>query len=292
MTDVRVLWDGAALLGEGPVWDARDGALWFVDIKQRHVHRVDPATGESRRWSAPAQIGWVLPADGGGFVAGLQTGLHHFDPEAETFRHLAHVEPGHPGNRLNDATVGPGGRIWFGSMDDGESAATGRFYRWDGRSVEETGIAAVPITNGPAMSPDGSTLYHVDTAGGLIHAAALAPDGSVQGSRPFARIAPEDGHPDGVTADSAGNVWAGIWGGHCARCYRPDGSLLRQVDLPAANITKIALGGKDGRTAFATSARIGLDEAALADQPHAGALFAFDVETPGQPLPLALADQG
>ena len=81
----------------------------------------------------------------------------------------------------------------------------------------------------------------------------------------------------------------GIWGGYCARCYRPDGSLLRQVDLPAANITKVALGGADGRTAFVTSARIGLDDAALADQPHAGAVFSFDVDIAGKPLPLARA---
>lgn len=289
MTDVRVLWDGRALLGEGPVWDAREGALWFVDIKRRHVHRVDPVAAAHWQWTAPAQIGWILPAVGGGFITGLQTGLHHFAPTQGSFRHLADVEPHLPGNRLNDATTGPDGRIWFGSMDDSESAASGRFYRWDGCDVQDTGIAAVPITNGPALSPDGSILYHVDTAGGLIHAASLGADGRVESVRPFAAVAPEEGHPDGLTTDSAGNVWVGIWGGYCARCYRPDGSLLRQVDLPAANITKVALGGPDGRTAFVTSARIGLDDAALADQPHAGAVFSFDVDIAGKPLPLARA---
>ncbi|WP_420606608.1 SMP-30/gluconolactonase/LRE family protein [Novosphingopyxis sp.] len=283
----RIVWDGGALLGEGPVWDGRDDSLWFVDIKGRHVHRVDPESGASRSWLAPAQIGWVVPAVGGGFVAGLQTGLHRFDPDEDDFQHLADVEPDLSGNRLNDATVDPDGMIWFGSMDDGERAVTGRIYRWDGNSVQASAIPAVPITNGPAIAPDGATLYHVDTLGGVIHAAALIAGSDTGGTREFVRIAPEDGYPDGVTTDSAGNVWVGLWGGHCARCYAPDGTLLRQVELPAANITKIALGGKDGRTAFATSARIGLDEAALAAQPHAGAVFAFDVDVPGRHLPLA-----
>ena len=70
--------------------------------------------------------------------------------------------------------------------------------------------------------------------------------------RDFVRIDPADGHPDGVTVDAAGNVWVGIWGGFCVRCYGPNGALLRQVDLPAENVTKVALGGPELKTAFVT----------------------------------------
>ncbi len=285
MTEVRTLWRGAATLGEGPAWDPLLGVLWFVDIKQQRVHRYDPTSGEVTSWAAPAQVGWVLPSVGGTLVAGLQTGLARFDPETGEFTPLAEVEPDLPGNRLNDATVAADGSVYFGSMDDGESAITGRVHRWDGKRVTTTDIAPVAITNGPGISPDGTTLYHVDTLGGVIHAVELHGDGSVGAARTFVTIDPADGHPDGVTVDSAGNVWVGLWGGWCARCYAPDGSLVQEVKLPAANVTKIALGGADLKTAFATTARKGLDEAALADQPDAGGLFAFDVAVPGQPLP-------
>ena len=60
------------------------------------------------------------------------------------------------------------------------------------------------------------------------------------------------------------------------RRYDPAGQLMGTVRLPASNITKIAFGGSDLRTAYATSARKGLDAAALAEQPEAGNLFAFD----------------
>ena len=50
-----------ATLGEGPVWVARDAALWFVDIKAHRVHRYDPALDVGRSWAAPGQVGWILP---------------------------------------------------------------------------------------------------------------------------------------------------------------------------------------------------------------------------------------
>jgi sugar lactone lactonase YvrE len=285
--EVRNVWAGGARLGEGPVWDPRTGALWFVDIKQQLVHRFDPGSGKVASWPAPAQVGWILPSDDGRFVVGLQKGLARFDPASGAFEPLAEVEPDLPGNRLNDATVGPDGVIWFGSMDDGEQAPTGRVHRFDGSAVSDVDIPAVTITNGPAISPDGRTLFHVDTLGRVIYALDVAADGAVGKPRAFVQIDPADGHPDGVSVDSAGNVWLGLWGGWRARCYAPDGALLREVRFPVANITKIALGGPDLKTAFATTASVGLSDAARAEQPLAGGLFAFDVDVPGRPLPLA-----
>ena len=70
--EVTTLWRGGALLGEGPAWDPARGVLWFTDIKRRRVHRYDPASGAVTQWDAPAQVGWVLPADDGALIAGLQ----------------------------------------------------------------------------------------------------------------------------------------------------------------------------------------------------------------------------
>ena len=285
MTNVRNLWRGEAMLGEGPVWDARRACLWFVDIKQRRVHRLDPATGAVEAWDAPAQIGWVLPADNGLLLAGLQGGLAWFDPDTGAFDHHAAPDPHPAHNRLNDATVAPDGAVWFGSMDDEQVRPTGRVFRFNGRMIVDSGIAPVTITNGPAISPDGRLLYHVDTVGGVIHAVPIDAEQKAGAARAFARIDPADGHPDGVTCDARGNIWVGLWGGWRARLYAPDATILREVRLPAANVTKVALGGPDLATAYVTTARIGLDEAALAEQPEAGSLFAFAVDVPGFALP-------
>jgi len=186
-----------------------------------------------------------------------------------------------PSNRLNDATAAADGSIIFGSMDDAETARSGRFYRWDGRNADPLAIEPVCITNGPALSPDQRILYHVDTVGGTIHVSDLDETYRVISTRTFATIDPADGHPDGCITDSAGNVWIGLWGGWRARLYSPEGEILREVRLPVSNVTKIALGGPDLTTAYVTTARAGLDGAALAAQPQAGNLFSFEVDVPG-----------
>jgi xylono-1,5-lactonase len=276
-------WNVQAELGEGPVWV--DGALWFTDIKRRRIHRYEPATGGRRSWEAPEQVGFVLPARGGGFVAGLMSGLHRFDEETGRFTLIVEIEPERPGNRLNDGTVDPAGRLWFGTMDNGESAKTGAFYRFEGGTLAGTGLEGIAITNGPALSPDGRILYFVDTRAGTIDAADVAEDGSLGPSRPFARIDPADGFPDGPTVDAEGCVWISLYAGWEARRFSPGGELVGRIRFPVANITKIAFGGDDLRTAYATTARQLLTPKELERQPEAGDLFEFRVDVPGLPCP-------
>jgi xylono-1,5-lactonase len=280
------VWDVGAELGEGPVWVARDRALWFTDIKRRKVHRYDPVSRGKRSWDAPEEIGFVLPAKGGGFVAGLQSGLHRFDEQNGRFAPLAEVEPHRPTNRLNDGVVDPSGRLWFGTMDNGEREKSGAFYRFDGAALSETGLSSIPITNGPALSPDGRILYWVDTLAGTIAACDVADDASLGPSRPFIRIDPKEGYPDGPTIDSEGCVWISLYAGWEARRYSPDGELVGRVRFPVANITKIAFGGDDLRTAYATTARQFLKPEELEQQPGAGDLFEFRVDVAGIACPL------
>ena len=277
------VWDVGAQLGEGPVWV--EGALWFTDIKSRKIHRYDPATGARRSWDSPEQVGFVLPALGGGFVAGLMSGLHRFDPASGGFTLIAEIEPELPNNRLNDGVVDPAGRLWFGTMDNGETQTSGAFYRFERGAVVRTGLEGIAITNGPALSPDGRILYFVDTRAGTIDAADVREDGSLGPSRPFARIDPADGHPDGPTVDSEGCVWIALYAGWEAWRFSPAGERLARVRFPVANITKLAFGGDDLRTAYATTARQLLTPEALAGQPQAGDLFEFRVEVPGLPCP-------
>ena len=280
------VWGLAAELGEGPVWVERDRALWFVDIKKQQIHRYDPASGARRSWDAPEQVGFILPAECGGFVAGLQSGLYHFDENSGAFELIVRVDEDIPTNRLNDGVVDPKGRLWFGTMDNKERDKSGAFYCFSDGRLTRTAIDNIAITNGPAVSPDGRILYVVDTLKGTIEAVGIGDDGTLSERRPFARIDPRDGHPDGPTIDSEGCVWISLYAGWEAWRYSPAGELLERVKFPVANITKIAFGGDDLRTAFATTARQMLSPDVIATQPQIGDLFEFDVDVPGLPCPL------
>jgi sugar lactone lactonase YvrE len=268
-----------AMLGEGPVWI--DGALWFVDIKAPCIYRL--RDGKLDRWAAPSPVGWVMPVAGGGMLAGLKTGIARFDPADGSFVEPIEVEPGVPDNRLNDAVVGPDGTLWFGSMDDTEEHASGHFYRMSAGRVADTGLPPAIVTNGPAISPDGRTLYVTDTFAGTIHQAAINDDGSLGTARPFVTIDTKLGYPDGPTVDAEGCVWTGLFGGWSAQRYDPQGKLIGAVEFPVANITKIAFGGPDLRIGYATTAKWALDPAALDAQPMAGDVFMFDAGVAGVP---------
>ncbi|MBC2650460.1 SMP-30/gluconolactonase/LRE family protein [Novosphingobium aerophilum] len=287
-TAERVLAAGCTL-GEGPVWDQARACLWFTDIKQHKVHRFDPAGGQHRSYALPGQVGWVVPLDDGGVLAGLPDGLHRLDPMTGVSTHLLAV-PGEPdGNRLNDACVDSGGAVHFGSMDDAETGSSGRFYRAHGGTIVPAGPAGICITNGPAVSPDGRRIYYTDTLARTIAVAELDATGRPGPARLFVDVATDfpDAYPDGPVCDAAGCLWTGLWNGWAVARYSPEGRLLETVALPVANVTKLAFGGPDLSRAYVTTARKGLDAAALAAQPMAGDLFAFSVAVPGVAQPAA-----
>ena len=62
------------------------------------------------------------------------------------------------------------------------------------------------------------------------------------------------------------------------RRYSPAGECIGKLELPVSKPTSCAFGGPSLDRLYITSASIGLDEAALAAQPHAGGLF---MATPG-----------
>ena len=277
--------EAAAELGEGPVWDPRDKALWFVDIKTDKVHRYDPAKREHRTWGSPEHVCFLFPGSSGGFVAGLTSGLFKFDPASGAFERIATVEQDKPHNRLNDGAVDPHGRLWFGTIDDEEKEKSGAFYRFAGGKVTATGIGDMVVTNGPAVSPDGQILYLVDTFDRRIDQAEIRDDGSLGERRPFVTIEQGAGFPDGPTVDAEGCVWVGLYSGWQAQRFSPDGKLIGSVRFPTANITKLAFGGDDLRTVFATSARQGLSDREKEDQPLAGHLFQFQCDVAGIECP-------
>ncbi|AQU89094.1 gluconolaconase [Komagataeibacter nataicola] len=277
------VWDIKAQLGEGPVWSTREQVLYFVDIVGQTIHRLDPASGARTSWQAPARPGFVVPASDGTLVCGLKDGLYRLDPRTGAFDRMLAVEPEHPGNRINDGCVDSKGRLWFGTMDDGEGTPSGALYsvtrQAHGFNILRHDEGYV-VTNGPGISPDGTRLYHNHSPAGLIYVFDLAADGSLSNRRIFARV--KDGYPDGVVVDSMGTLWVGVWNGGRIERFHPDGTRLEPIAMPALNVTKVAFGGADLRTLYVTTARKNTPDDMLARYPQAGSLFSLRVDVPGQ----------
>jgi sugar lactone lactonase YvrE len=275
------IWSLGATLGEGPVWHAEDKAVYFVDIKQRAVHRCAEDGGRRQSWTLDDEVGFALPIRGGDFVCGLPGRLSRFSFETGALTTMRELESDLPGNRMNDGHVDRHGCLWFGSMDNAEAAHSGSLYRYseDGELLSKD--SGYVITNGPCTSPDGHTFYHTDTLEKTLYAYDLDDKGNLSNKRVFIRTAGE-GYPDGTAVDADGALWVAMFGGARIDRYAASGELLDSIPMPCSNITKVAFGGADLRTVFVTTARKGLNTEELSRQPLAGGLFSFRVATPGQ----------
>jgi D-xylonolactonase len=271
MGEVQCIADVHAVLGEGPVWVTRESALYWLDIKGRKIFRLDN-DGRLTEWPTPLRIGSLAPRKSGGFIAGTEDGIAIVDPAADRFEIIATPEEQLPDNRFNDGKVDRRGRFWAGTMDDSERAATGTLY-----CVTPAGWEAIDsqykVTNGPAFSPSGEIMYHSDSARQVTYAFDLDADGQVANRRTFLQFGPGDGYPDGMTVDDEGCLWIAFWEGWCVRRFSPAGEWIETVKMPVQRPTSCAFGGPDLDRLYVTSARIDLDESALAMQPNAGGLF-------------------
>jgi sugar lactone lactonase YvrE len=216
-------------------------------------------------------------------VAALQDGFYALPEEGE-LELIAAVEADDPTTRFNDGEIDPQGRFWAGTMGWHAEPEAGSLYRLDPDGTVTTMLSGVTISNGLGWSPDGGTMYYVDTPTMRIDAFDFDPaSGDIADRREFVTIREGGGRPDGLTIDSEGAIWVATWPGYGVHRYLPDGTLDAIIPLPVSNVSSIELGGPDLRDAFITTAWELLTEEQHAAQPLAGSLFHTRVEVPGQP---------
>ena len=267
------------LLSEGPRWDAEREELLWVDIIGSRLHRARVGTERLLHEVDSLQfdrfVGAAAPVAGGGYVLAAATGFLLVASSGDVHE-LAQPEAGRSDVRMNDGACDPQGRFWAGTMAFDESPGAGVLYRLelDGRCTPV--LEGLTISNGIGWSPDGAEMYLSDSGTRTIDRFDFAADtGDISGRRTIVAIPPGIA-PDGLTVDVRGNIWVALYDGGALRCYSPNGSLLATLPMPVDRPTSCAFGGPDWGTLFVTTAREGLDAAALARQPDAGRVFRID----------------
>jgi sugar lactone lactonase YvrE len=272
------------ILGEGPCWDEQSGRLYWLDIFGRRLEWLRPADGATGLWELDRRASTMAPRRDGTLLLATEHGFAVFDPKTGVLDPRHDPEPHLPGNRANDGHADAQGRFWVGTMDDSEKAETGSVYRLDPDWTCTRVIEGLAIPNTLVTSPDGRTLYVADSKPGVIWAYDLDPDSGALGARRlFVDARGEKSAPDGSAVDEEGCLWNARWGGWRVVRHRPDGSVDRIVSMPVSRPTSCAFGGPGLKTLYVTSARVGLSEEALEEQPLAGSLFAFEPGVAGWP---------
>jgi sugar lactone lactonase YvrE len=272
--------DAGCALAESPVWLADEAVLAFVDIPGRRLHRFDPATRVHRALAVDEDIGCVAPALGGGYIAGLRSGLWLLDAAGAKRRLLAANPEDVATSRFNDGKVDPRGRYLAGTVDEPKAGGRAGLYRLDRRGLARLADGLL-TSNGLAISPDGRTLYHSDTPRFVVWRYDYDPEtGAAENRRVFVQLEPvggDRGRPDGAAVDAEGGYWTALYEGGRIHRYDPDGRLMASHPLPARKPTMPAFAGPGLTTLFVTTAA----DAGV----EGGGLYALDAGVAGLAIP-------
>lgn len=287
MSDVICEWENDAMLGEGPVWVARENAVYWLDIIHQRVHRLNLSTKAKSSWQFDEQITSLAPRQSGGFVGTVRDGFAFINVESGEITPILLPESHLPGNRFNDGKLDSNGCFYAGSMDESEKAASGKLYRLNPDLSLHTLDDDYIITNGPAFSPDGTTLYHNDTIKRCIYAYDVNSDNSLTNKRILVQFDEESqGSPDGLTVDAEGCLWQASFAGFRLTRFSPAGEVMEVVKMPVKNITSCTFAGDKLDTLYITTARLFLTQDDIARYPLSGSLFSYQPGVSGLPTPV------
>ena len=286
--------DARAGLGEGPVWDPVTSRLIWLDLVDWWnnadsatgvVHLHDPSGGGDGSIDVPGGLGSVALRSNGTLIVAAGDGFGALDLQSGEFDLSLPMGLEDGGMRFNDGGCDPQGRFWAGSTERAnEFNWLGVLHRIDADWHVEEMLTGVGGANGVGWSPDGETMYYVDTPTRKIDSFRFDGDtGSIADRQTHAEIPDGYGVPDGLAVDAEGGVWVAVWGSSRVLRYVPDGSLDAEVVLPVSQPTSCVFGGDDLETLYITTAWAALSDEQMAAEPHAGGVFAVDVGVPGRP---------
>jgi sugar lactone lactonase YvrE len=270
-------------LGEGPTWDAAAGVLWWVDSEAGAVFH-GTLDGDcltvAGRLDVGERVGSVAPAADGGLLVAGERQVHVLDPAGSRVDSIRVIDDAVQ-SRLNDSACDPRGRFLAGSIRlDGRSRQEQLVSIDAGRAVRVV-ADGITVSNGLGFSPDGTTMYYVDSRPGEVLAFDYDLDtGSASGRRV---VLESPGTPDGLAVDVDGNLWIAFFGDGVVRCLTPRGEVVQVIDVPVPHPTCPAFAGAGLDVLVITTALLKMGESERAASPDSGALYLADPGVRGLP---------
>ena len=264
--------------GEGPLWHPMERQVYWSDIPQGRIFRLNPFSRRHEQiYEGRIVGGYTIQSDGSlllfmdrGSVAVWRDGK---------LTYLVNEMEGEADNRFNDVAADPAGRVFCGTMPTDTRSAT--LYRMDTDGSITTVLEGVGLSNGIGFSPDQKQMYYTDSLARKIYIFDYDIDsGDITNQRVFVET-PDDGSiPDGMTVDAEGYVWGARWDGSSLYRYNPDGEQVVQIQFPAKKVSSVIFGGVDLTDMYVTTAGGGNK---AEEGPGAGGLFRLNVGIQGKP---------
>ena len=255
-------------LGEGPLWHPERQQLFWFDINGKRLMTPGQEWVFNRHVSAAAWMGRDA------LLVATETDLIRLNLDTGAQDRIAPLEADSPLTRSNDGRADPWGGFWIGTMGKRAQPEAGAIYRYYQGELRRL-FDKITISNAICFAPDGAFAHFADTASGTVWRQRLSDKDGWPVAEPeiFLNHGPDGPNPDGAVLDADGTFWCAEWGSSRVRAYAPDGSVLRDVNLPVSQPSCPAFGGPDLRDLYITTARQDLSETDLSNEPLAGQVF-------------------
>lgn len=277
-------------LGEAVLWHEVLQCLFWIDLLEPALFRADADGKSVQSWplNLEAPLGAICATvDSNLLLVSHRHGLSLLNIDNLSLKDFANPENGRDLVSYNDLKIDRWQRCWVGSSHLLEREPRGALWCVASAHEYALGDAGFAISNGPAFSMDGATMYFNDSLGRQtlaydIVATSLMP----RNRRVFRTYTADEGLPDGNTVDADGNIWTAHWGGSQISQMTPSGVVIETYPVPALNVTSLCFGGEGYRTLYITTARDGMSASQLEAQPLSGSLFVLQTGTQGLAEPL------
>lgn len=248
---------------EGPVWDPQQNCLYFTDIPNATIYKLDSA-GKLTKFTEDSKHtnGLFITADGRLLGCQMDGQVVQYDKETANAKVLAGQYKSKRFNAPNDLVIDKDGGIYF--TDPLFRAPTPlpqeiQAVYYISKSGDVTRVTqGIKAPNGIGLSPDGKSLYVCPSKQSEMLVYDVAGPGEISNGRTFCKVTQPEGKTDtgadGIVLDEKGNVYITTHLG--VQIFSPAGKNIGLVKFPEqpANVT---LGGPEGKTMYVT-ARTGL----------------------------------
>ncbi|MEZ4385625.1 MAG: SMP-30/gluconolactonase/LRE family protein [Nannocystaceae bacterium] len=241
---------------EGPVWDVDGGALLFSDIPANTIHRWAMGEGTSV-FRMPSDNSNGLIFDNEGRLLACEHGARRLSrTEGDQVVTVVDSFEGSKLNSPNDLVVRSDGSVFFtdppyGIQPDQQELDFQGVFLVDPQGALSLLVDDFGRPNGLVLSPDENTLYIADTQARHIRSFSVGAGGELADDTVFVDMnTPDEGNPDGMAIDAAGDLLTtgpgGIW------VVTREGDHLGTIAVPEVP-SNCTFGGADGKTLFITA---------------------------------------
>ena len=288
-SEIKVIGEYRAELGETPVWCNQSHSLLWVDIIQQKLLRHYPKTNHTEIHTLPyLTSAALLTTQTEQFLLVTQSGIYLYDYRCQSLNQLCPYPEPERNTRPNEAAIAPDGALWFGTMDVTGCTALGSWYRYqngDQAAVKVTGLLHDHVHIPNTLIWHQQQIWFADTALSCFFCAE--PNQSPQQPHHLDRIIAHtipSASPDGSCLTHQDLLINAHWGKSCLDLYRLKNKEIQfdyAVPLPVTQPSSCAFGGEYLNDLYVTSAKIGLDSASATD----GGLLKIHTALQGCPTP-------